>query len=77
MITTELQKFGSSHNQVCKIHLTPKEKKRKRKRKKLMDGFTILDEKITLKDLMDGFSTLEEKIKIKKTLSISFHILPI
>jgi hypothetical protein len=43
----------------------------------LMDGFTTLDEKITLKDLMDGFTTLDEKIKIRKTLSISFHILPI
>ncbi len=84
MMTTELQKFGhliwhtgSSDNQVCKIRLTPKEKKRKRKRKKLMDVFTILDENFTLKDLMDGFTTLDEKIKIKKTLFISFHILPI
>jgi len=41
MITMELQKFGhliwhtgSSNNQLCKIHLTPKEKKRKRKRKR-------------------------------------------
>jgi hypothetical protein len=42
-----------------------------------MDVFTILDENFTLKDLMDGFTTLDEKIKIKKTLFISFHILPI
>ncbi len=84
MITTERQKFGhliwhtgSSDNQVCKIHLTPKETKRKEKEKekKLMDGFTILDEKIKLKELMDGFTTLDEKVKIKKTLFISFHIL--
>jgi hypothetical protein len=26
---------------------------------------------------MDGFTTLDEKVKIKKTLFISFHILPI
>jgi hypothetical protein len=33
--------------------------------------------KIKLKELMDGFTTLDEKVKIKKTLFISFHILPI
>ncbi len=79
MNTTELQKFGhliwhtgSSDNQVCKIHLTPKEKE-----KSLWMVSPFWMKKIKLKELMDGFTTLDEKVKIKKTLFISFHILPI